>query len=130
MFLDSNHTGNIWTRRSRNGFMIYMNMSLINWYSRKQSTIETSVFGTEFVAMNVGIENLHAIWYKLRMISIPISGASYVYRDNTSVIHNTSKPESTLKKKYNMIANHAIHESVAMGKTLTTHIRSENNTAD
>ena len=39
------------TKRSRTGFMVYMNMSLINWYSKKQSTIETSLFGTEFVAM-------------------------------------------------------------------------------
>ena len=80
--------------------------------------------------MKVGIETLHVIQYKLRMMGIPISGASYVFGDIMSVIGNTSKPESTLKKKYNMIANHAIHESVAMGKTLTTHIRSENNPAD
>ena len=46
------------------------------------------------------------------------------------VIHNTSKPESTQKKKCNAIAYHAIHESVAMGGTLTGHIRSEDNSAD
>ena len=34
MFIDSNHAGNKQTRRSRTGFMIYMNMSLINWYSK------------------------------------------------------------------------------------------------
>ena len=56
-----------------------MKMSLINWYSKKQSIIETSVFGAEFVAMKVGIETLHAVQYKLRMMSIPISGASHVH---------------------------------------------------
>ena len=56
MFVDSDHAGNKWIRRSRTGFMIYMNMSLINWYSKKQSTIEASVFGAEFVAMKVGIK--------------------------------------------------------------------------
>ena len=91
-----------------------MNMSLINWNSKKQSTIETSVFGLEFIAMNVRIETLHVIQYKLRMIGIPISEASYVYEDNTWVIHNTSKPESTLKKRCNAIAYHAVHESEAM----------------
>ena len=30
MFIDSNHAGNKQTRRYRTGFMIYMNMSLIN----------------------------------------------------------------------------------------------------
>ena len=78
--------------------MIFMNISLINWYSKKQSTIETSVFGAEFVAMKVEIEALHAIWYKLRMMGIPISGASYFFGENMSVIHDTSKPELTLEK--------------------------------
>ena len=55
IFVDSNHAGNKWTRRSRTMFMVFINMSLINWYSKKQSTIETSVFGTEFVAMKVRI---------------------------------------------------------------------------
>ena len=74
MFIDSNYSGNKQTRRSRTGFMIHMNMSLINWYSKKQSTIETSVFGTEFVAMNISVETLYAIQNKLRMMGIPISG--------------------------------------------------------
>ena len=70
----------------------------------KQSTIETSVFDAEFVAMKVKFETLHAVQCILRMMCIPISGASYVNGDNVSVIHNTSKPESTLKKKCNAIA--------------------------
>ena len=92
MFIDSHHASNK-----------YMNMSLINWYSKKQSTLETSVFGAEFVAMKVGVETLHAIWLKLRMMGIPILGASFIHNDNTFAIYNTSKPESTLKKKCNAI---------------------------
>jgi hypothetical protein len=47
-----------------------------------------------------------------------------------SVIHNTQRPESTLKKKSNSICYHFCRESVAMGETMTAHIRSENNPAD
>ena len=79
MFVHSDHAGDKWMRRSWTGFMIFMNMSLINWYSKRQSTIEISVFGAEFVVMKVGIETLHASWYKLRIMDIPISGASYIY---------------------------------------------------
>ena len=50
MFIDSNHAGIKGTRRSRTGFMIYIKMSLINLYFKKQSTIKTSVFGAAFVA--------------------------------------------------------------------------------
>ena len=61
MFADSGHAGNKRTRRSRTGFIVYMSMSLIDWYSKKESTVETSVFGTEFVAMRVRVETLCAI---------------------------------------------------------------------
>ena len=34
MFIESNHAGNKWTRRSRTRFMVYMNIPPINWYSK------------------------------------------------------------------------------------------------
>ena len=43
MFVDSDHAGNNQSRRCRTRFMMYMNMSLSTWYSRKQSTIKISV---------------------------------------------------------------------------------------
>ena len=61
MFVDSNHAGDKWTRRSWTRFTIYMNMSLINRYSKRQSTIEKLLFDAEFVDRKVGIKALHAI---------------------------------------------------------------------
>jgi hypothetical protein len=40
-------------------------MALIDWISKKQATIESSVFGAEFVAMKHGIEKLRGLQYKL-----------------------------------------------------------------
>ena len=78
--------------------MIYLNMALISWLSKKQPTVESAVFGAEFVAMKHGVETLRGIRYKLRMMGCDVSGPSYIYGDNMSVIHNTSKPESVLKE--------------------------------
>ena len=64
------------------------------------------------------------------MMGIAISGPSLIYGDNMSVIHNTQRPESTLKKKSNQICYHVCRESVAMGESLTGHIASNDNPAD
>ena len=64
------------------------------------------------------------------MMGIPVDGPSYVFGDNMSVIHNTQKPESTLKKKSNQICYHAMCEAVAMGECLTAHIDTHENCAD
>jgi hypothetical protein len=56
MFVDSDHTGDCLTRYSRTGYFIFMNMAPIDWYSKKQGTIESSVFGAEFVTMKTAME--------------------------------------------------------------------------
>jgi hypothetical protein len=103
---------------------------MIDWLSKKQSMVETSVFGAKFCAMKHGIENLRSIRYKLRMMGIPMKGASYMYGDNMSVVTNSSKPELTLNKKSNLICYHAVCEAVAMGKALVAHIATKKNLAD
>ena len=108
MWVDSDHAGDRVTRRSRTGYFIFLNTELINWLSKKQETIEGSVFGAEFVAMKTVVEALRVIRYKLRMMGVLLTKPTYVYGDNMSIIYNTSRPESTLKKKSNSICYHAV----------------------
>jgi hypothetical protein len=82
-------------------------------------TFLNTMFGAEFVAMKNGMECVRGLWYKLRMMGVPLTGPTYIYGDNMSVVHNTQRPESVLKKKSNSICYHAIRESVAMGESLT-----------
>jgi hypothetical protein len=130
LYVDSDHAGEKLTRRSRTGYFIFLNMAPVTWFSKQQSTIETSVFGAEFVAMKNGIEATRGLPYKLRMMGLALSGPTYIDGDNMSVIHNTQRPESTLKKKSNSICYHAVRESVAMGESITGHVSTNNNPTD
>ena len=58
LYVDSDHASDKYTCQSQTGFFIFLNSALIMWKSKKQPTIETSVFGAEFVAMNHGMETL------------------------------------------------------------------------
>jgi hypothetical protein len=60
-------------------------------FSKHEPTVESSVFGAKFLAMKNGS-------YKLRMMDVPLSGPTYVYGDNMSVVHTTHSPASILKK--------------------------------
>ena len=51
-----------------------MNTAPIQWFSKKQSTIENSVFGAELVAMKIGMESLPGFRYNLRVMEVEISG--------------------------------------------------------
>jgi hypothetical protein len=124
LFVDSGHAGEQFTRLSRTGFAIYLNMAPIVWFSKRHPTAESSVFGAEFVAMKNRSETWRGLRYKLRMMGVALSGPIYVYGDNMSVAHSTHRPESVLKKKSNSICYHAVHESAAMGESIIGHVPS------
>ena len=130
MMVGSDHAGNKRTRHSHTGFIIFYNLAPVIWLSKQQATIETSVFGAKFIAMKHRIKMPRGLRYKILMMGIPLSGPTYIYGDNKSQVTNSSRPESTLKRKCNSICYHAIHESVAMGETLPMHIRTGENLAD
>jgi hypothetical protein len=130
LFVDSDHAGEQFTRRSRTGFVIYLNMASIVCFSKRQPPVESSVFGAEFVAMKNGIETCRGLRYKLRMMGVALSGPIFVYGDNMYVVHNTQRPESVLKKKSNSIFYHAVRESAVMGESIIGHVPSVENPAD
>ena len=64
------------------------------------------------------------------MVGVPIEVPSYVHGNNMSVIHNTSNPDSVLKKKSNSIYYHFVREAVAAKECLTSHIPTLQNLSD
>jgi len=114
-FVDADHAGCRATRQSHTGILLFVQRAPIMWYSKRQSTVETSTFGSEFVAMKTAIEQVEALRYKLRMMGVPLEGATNTFCDNESVFKNATMPESTLKKKHNAIAYHRTREAQAAG---------------
>ena len=114
-FVDSNHAGNVVTRRSHTGVFILINNAPILWYSKRQNTVETSTFGSEFIALKIAKEMIVSLRYKLRTFGIPVIGPANVMCDNEGVVKNTSIPELVLSKKHLSIAYHAVREAAAAG---------------
>jgi hypothetical protein len=129
-YVDADHAGDKLTRRSRTGYLIFLNMSPIYWHSKKQTSVETSSFGSELVAMKQCTEYIRGLRYKLRMMGIPMQDPTYVYGDNKSVLCNTTLPESTLKKKSNSIAYHFVRDGTARDEWRITYVNTHSNPSD
>jgi hypothetical protein len=130
VFVDSAHATCLATCRSTTGIMMFLNGGPIKWYSKRQNAVESSTFGSEFVAMKIGVELNDAIRCKLRMFGVPISGATNMFGDNASVIRNVTRPESTLNKRHNSIAYHKCRESCASGAVRVAFEPGKSNCAD
>ena len=130
VFVDADHAGNRVTRRSHTGIIVFLNMAPIMWFSKKQNTIETSTYGSEFLALKTAQEMIDGLIFKLQMLGVPISGPARVFCDSESVVKSSTFPESVLKKKHCAIAYHKVREAVAMKKCLIYYERSTSNLAD
>ena len=130
VYVDADHAGNILTRRSHTGIIHFINNAPILWYSKRQTTVESSTFGSEFNALRIAVDQTVSMRYKLRMMGIRIDGPTYILCDNQAVVINSSKPESTLKKKHNQICFHRVREAVAAGICMVGHVDGNDNLAD
>jgi hypothetical protein len=75
--------------------------------------VKSSTFTFEFVAMRIEIEVMEGLWYKLRMMGIPIEGPCNVFCNNNAVAINSKNPELSLKEKHAAINYHCTREAIA-----------------
>ena len=104
--VDAYHAVNLLTGVSHTGIIIFVNNSPIICYSKRQNTVESSSFGSEFIALLIAIEMIEGLGYKLRMFRVPIDGPADVFCDNQSVVTNMIIPSPVLNKKHNSIFYH------------------------
>ena len=89
--VDADHASDTMTRHSRMGFLAYINSALVHWHSKKQNSVESSSFGSEFIAMKQCCEYLRGLRYKLRMMGIPVEEPTFIHGDNQSELANTNQ---------------------------------------
>jgi len=70
-FVDADHAGCKETRRSHTGILLFVNRALITWYSKRQNTVESSTYSSEFIALKTVIDLIKGMRYKLRMMGFP-----------------------------------------------------------
>ena len=118
------------TGRSATGILTLVNQTPIEWFSKRQSTVETATYGSEFVAARIATEQTIALRITLRDMGIPIEGPSWLFGDNQSVITSATIPKSILSKRHNALAYHRVRGAIAAGLMYFCKIDGKENVAD
>jgi hypothetical protein len=129
-FVDANLMHDLVTGRSMTGILHLLNKTPIDWFSKKQATVEVATYSSEMVAMRTCVEQIIDLRTTLRYLGVPIRDKSYVFGDNESVIHSASKIHAKLHTRHNMLSFHFVREAVAAGYVQVTHIPGRINPAD
>jgi hypothetical protein len=118
------------TGRSVTTILHFLNQTPIDWHSKKQATVETATFGSEFIAARTTIDQIVDLRTTLRYLGVPIREKSYVFGDNKTVIDNSSTPHAKLHKRHNALSFHRVREAVASKYVSIFHLPGEFNPAD
>ena len=83
------------TGRSVTGILHLLNKTPLDWYSKKQATVETATYGSEFVAARTCVEQIIDLRNTLQYLGVPICKKSYMFGDNESVINSSMQVHAT-----------------------------------
>jgi len=129
-YMDTNLYHDMLMGRSVTGILQYLNKMPINWYSKKQATIETATYGSELISAQLAVDQIVDLRLTLWYLGVPIHEKSYLFGDNKSVVDSSAKPHSKLHKQHNALSFHGVCEAVASRYVSFTFIDGEYNPAD
>ena len=99
------------TGKSVTALLHFVNTTQTNWFSKRQATVETATYGSEFVAAKTATEQIKDLRNKLRYLGVPIMTKAYMFGDNSG--HRFNIPQSILNRSHNMLSHHRVREAIA-----------------
>ena len=84
--MDANLYHDLITGCSDTGILHLINQTPIDWFTKRQATVETATYGSEFVAARIATDQIVDLRVTLRYLGVPLKTSSYLFGDNESVI--------------------------------------------
>jgi hypothetical protein len=129
-YVDANLYHDLLTGRSVTATQHYLNQTLVDWFSKKQDTVESATYGSEFVAARIVTDQNVAMRITLRYLGVPVKGPTHTFGDNESVVNSSSVPHAKLHKRHVMLSFHRVREAIASKLMTFNFIPGDNNPAD
>ncbi len=128
-YVDANLMHCLITGRASTGILHLVNGTPIEWYSKRQATVETATYGSEFVAARIATDQVIDLKLTLAYLGVNVK-QSVMFGDNQSVVTSSTIPHSKLNKRHIALSYHRVREAIASGVLSFHHINGKSNPAD
>ena len=112
-YVDANLHHDLATGKAVTAALHVLNQTPIDAYTKRQSTVETATYGSEFVAARTAVDQIIDILTTLRYLGVPIRDKSYMFGENRSVVTSSTIPNSTISKRHHLASYHRVREAIA-----------------
>ena len=154
LWVDSDYATDIDTRRSRAGFLIYLNKNPISFNSTLQRgkdlqkkypglkmpqtamdgepmpSMATATCGAEYMALSIAVKELIWIYMLLKTMGIAVAKPCVVYEDNRSTIKISENATALRRSKHIDIRHHFLREHIDNGLIKLVPVASADQRAD
>jgi hypothetical protein len=113
-YIDADLLHEIPMGRSTTGIIHLNNMIRMNWFPKKQATMETAKYGSKFVADRICVEQVIELHNTLRFLGVQTKEKSGMFDDNKSVIYSLMQElNAKLHMRHFMLSFHHVRETIA-----------------
>ena len=113
-YVDANLHHDLATGKAVTAALHFLNQTPIDAYTKRQSTVETATYGSEFVAARTAVDQIIDIRTTLRYLGVPIRDKSYMFGDNRSVVTSSTIPNSTISKRHHLASYHRVRKQLQL----------------
>ena len=91
----------------------FINKMPVEWFTKKQPTVETATYASDFMAAQTATEQIIELRTMLRYFGVPIKGETYMFGDNKEVVDKSNVPHVKLHKIHVILSFHWVWEEIA-----------------
>jgi len=129
-YADANLMHDHLTGKAVTACLHFVNQTPIDWFCKKQNTVESATYGAEGTAARTAIEQMRANKLTFMYLGVPVIGPSVLFGDNQSVVDSSTIPHSKLSKRHLMLSYHYVREAMASKAYVYAFINGKYNPAD
>ena len=129
-FLDANLLHDTVTRKLVTAVLHFVNTIPTDWFLKRQATVETATYSSEFIAAKTATEQIMDLRNTLRYLGIPIMTKSYMFGDIKSAVTSSTILQSILNKRHNMLSYHRVREAITAKNFVFHFCSSDQNRSD
>ena len=128
--MDANLYHDLIMGQSVTGILHLINKTPIDWFSKKQSTVETVTFSSEFIAAHICTEQAIDLCTTLCYLGVLVKSKGYMFSDNHTVIDASMILHNKLHKRHMALSLHHVCEAIAAGIIRFHYLPSQENPTD
>jgi hypothetical protein len=112
-YQDANLYHDLVTGRAMSGIIHFVNQTPVVSFCKRQETVETATYGSEFMVARQATQKITDLQYTLRIMGIPLDGPSWMFGDNASLNTSSTIHHSTLNNRHNALSYHCVRKRIA-----------------